>query len=82
MQRIRLVKTIDIKLLKKVVTRNDCPEDPLLYNQKRVFSNHKSTVESANHTHYYSSTKTTNYITPDQKVIDDNSCKGSITEVC
>ena len=79
-KRIRLVKTIDGKLLKKVVTRNvDCPEDPLLYNQKRVFSNHKSTVESANHTHYYSSTKTTNYITPDQKVIDDNSCKeGSI----
>ena len=79
-KKVRSVKTIDGKLLKKNVTRNvKCPNDLSLYNQKKIFSNHKSSVESVNHTHYYPSTKTTKSIAPSQKVIDDNSCKeGSI----
>ena len=78
-KRIKLVKAMDGKLLKKRVKRNlECP-DVSLYNQKKIFSNHKSAVKGVSHTHYYPSPKVSNPIAPEQKVIDKNSCKeGSI----
>ena len=41
-KRTRLVKTMSGALIKKKVKRNvECPS-PSLYNQKKIFSNHKS----------------------------------------
>ena len=79
-KRVRSVKAIDGSLIKKQVKRNvKCP-DVAPYNQKKIFSNHKSSVKSVSHTHYYPSPKVTNSLeAPVPKHIDDNSCKeGSI----
>jgi hypothetical protein len=79
-------------LIKKKVKRNvECPSASL-YNQKKIFSNHKSPVKSVNHVHYYPSPPEVSHpiapipgprvahpIAPAPKVVDDNSCKeGSI----
>ena len=80
-KRTRAVRAMDGTLLRKKVTLNvECPKNISLYNQKRIFSNHKSSVTSSNHTHYHSHTpKVSNSNTPAPKVVDDNSCKeGSI----
>ena len=62
---------------KRVKTNVECPS-PSLYNQKKIFSNHKSSVKSLNHVHYNPSPKVSNPTAPGPKV-DDNSCKeGSI----
>tara|TARA_B100000886_G_scaffold273218_1_gene197129 strand:- start:1087 stop:1659 length:573 start_codon:yes stop_codon:yes gene_type:complete len=78
-KRIRQVKSMDGALIKKRVKRNvKCP-DVSLYNQKKIFSNHKSAVKGVNHMHYYPSPKVSNSISPPKVVVDDNSCKeGSI----
>ena len=88
-KRTRIVKTMSGAVIKKKVKRNlECPS-ALLYNQKKIFSNHKSPVKSVNHVHYYpspkvthshpSSPKVSNPIAPAPRNIDDNSCKeGSI----
>tara|TARA_B100000886_G_scaffold172029_1_gene117741 strand:+ start:809 stop:1432 length:624 start_codon:yes stop_codon:yes gene_type:complete len=78
-KRTRIVKTMSGAVIKKKVKRNlECPS-ALLYNQKKIFSNHKSPVKSVNHVHYYPSPKVSHPIAPAPKVIDDNSCKeGSI----
>ena len=78
-KRIRAVKSMDGVLLKKKVKRNvECP-DSSLYSQRKIFSNHKSSIKSPNHTHYNPSLKKSNSIAPTPKVNDDNSCKeGSI----
>ena len=78
-KRVRTVKSINGIVLKKRVKRNvKCP-DVSLYNQKKIFSNHKSAVKGVNHTHYNPSPKVSHPIAPAPRVIDDNSCKeGSI----
>ena len=78
-KRTRLVKKMSGALIKKKVKRNvECPSASL-YNQKKIFSNHKSPVKSVNHVHYYPSPKVSHPIAPAPKVVDDNSCKeGSI----
>ena len=78
-KRIRIVKTMNGAVIKKVIKKNvKCPS-PSLYSQKKIFSNHKSSVKSVNHVHYYPSPKVSHPIAPAPKVIDDNSCKeGSI----
>ncbi len=79
-KRTRAVRAMDGTLLRKKVTKNvECPKNISLYNQKKIFSNHKSSVTSSTHTHYHSPTpKIVNPNTPAPK-IDDNSCKeGSI----
>ena len=78
-KRVRKVEDIDGTLLKKNVKRGVICPDVSLYNQKKIFSNHKSGVKTFNHTHYSPSPKVANPIAPAPKVIDDNSCKeGSI----
>jgi len=78
-KRTKLVKGMDGAVIKKKVKRNvECPS-PSLYYQKKIFSNHKSSVKSVNHVHYSPSPKVSNPIAPAPKNIDDNSCKeGSI----
>ena len=78
-KRTRVVKTMSGAVIKKKVKKNvECPPASL-YNQKKIFSNHKSPVKSVNHVHYYPSPKVSHPIAPAPKVIDDNSCKeGSI----
>ena len=78
-KRTRLVKNISGAVIKKRVKRNvECPS-PSLYNQKKIFSNHKSPIKNSNHVHYNPSPKVSNPTAPAPKVIDDNSCKeGSI----
>ena len=78
-KRTRVVKTMSGAVIKKRVKRNvECPS-PSLYNQKKIFSNHKSSVKSLNHVHYNPSPKVSNQAAPAPKVTDDNSCKeGSI----
>ena len=79
-KRVRAVKAMDGTLLKRKVKRNiECP-DVALYNQKKIFSNHKATVKNTNHTHYSQKSK---IVKPHQSSlgtnVDDNSCKeGSI----
>ena len=79
-KRTRVVKTMSGAVIKKKVKRNvECPP-PSLYNQKKIFSNHKSSVKSVNHVHYYPSPKVSHPIAPaPNPKVDDNSCKeGSI----
>ena len=78
-KRTRVVKNISGALIKKKVKRNvECPS-PSLYNQKKIFSNHKSSVKSVNHVHYNPSPKVSGPSAPSPKVVDDNSCKeGSV----
>ena len=78
-KRVRLVKASDGTLLKKRVKRGVLCPDVSLYNQKKIFSNHKSAVKGKNHVHYHPSPKVSHPIAPAPKVVDDNSCKeGSI----
>ena len=80
-KRTRLVKKMSGALIKKKVKRDvKCPSASL-YNQKKIFSNHKSPVKSVNHVHYYPSPpKVAHPIAPaPNPKVDDNSCKeGSI----
>ncbi len=78
-KRTRVVKNISGAVIKKRVNRNvECPS-PSLYNQKKIFSNHKSPIKNSNHVHYNPSPKVSSPSAPAPKVIDDNSCKeGSI----
>ena len=79
-KRTRVVKTMSGAVIKKRVKRNvECPSASL-YNQKKIFSNHKSPVKSVNHVHYYPSPKVSHPIAPaPNPKVDDNSCKeGSI----
>ena len=80
-KRIRTVKDLDGTILKRSFKKNvECP-DVSLYNQKKIFSNHKSKVTSSNHTHYdYQKPKLVKPIQPQQGTkVDENSCKeGSI----
>ena len=78
-KRTRVVKNISGAVIKKRVKTNvECPS-PSLYNQKKIFSNHKSSVKSVNHVHYNPSPKVSGPSAPSPKVVDDNSCKeGSI----
>ena len=79
-KRTRVVKRLNGAVIKKKVKRNvECPSASL-YNQKKIFSNHKSPVKSVNHVHYYPSPKVSHPIAyPPAPKIDDNSCKeGSI----
>lgn len=79
-KRTRLVKNMSGAVIKKKVKRNvECPS-PSLYNQKKIFSNHKSPIKSVNHVHYDPSPKVSHPIAyPPAPKIDDNSCKeGSI----
>ena len=78
-KRVRLVKAIDGTLLKKNVKRGVVCPDVSLYNQKKIFSNHKSNVKGVNHVHYRTPPKVSHPIAPAPKIVDDNSCKeGSI----
>ena len=89
-KRVRTVKAINGTVLKRRVTKKvECP-DVAFYNQKKIFSNHKTPVKSVNHTHY--SPKVSSPIAPAAPStrpaapptapaprVDDNSCKeGSI----
>ena len=73
-KRTRVVKTMSGAVIKKKVKRNvECPP-PSLYNQKKIFSNHKSSVKSVNHVHYYPSPKVSHPIAPaPNPKVDDNS---------
>ena len=76
-KRVRTVKAMDGTLLKRRVSRNVvCPEVSF-YNQKKIFSNHKSSVKSVTHKHYSPSPRIVEPIAPPPG--DNNSCKeGSI----
>ena len=76
-KRVRIVKASDGTLLKRRVKRNVVCPDVSLYNQKKIFSNHKSAVKGVSHSHYSPSTRIVQPIAPPPG--DDNSCKeGSI----
>ena len=76
-KRVRLVKAVDGTLLKKRVQRGVVCPDVSLYNQKKIFSNHKSDVKGVNHVHYDPSPRIVPPIQEQPR--DDNSCKeGSI----
>ena len=85
-KRVRIVKAMDGTLLKRQVKGNLVCPDKSLYNQKRIFSNHKSAVIGVNHTHYPHYHSHSN--PPSQRIVppihnqpgeDNNSCKeGSI----
>lgn len=83
-KRVRIVKAMNGTLLKRQVKRNVVCPDKSLYNQKRIFSNHKSPVIGVNHTHYphYHSHSPSQRIAPPIQQLpreDNNSCKeGSI----
>lgn len=78
-KRVRVVKAMDGTLLKKRVKWGVVCPDVSLYNQKKIFSNHKSAVKGVSHKHYYSSPRITQPILPPPNSHDDNSCKeGSI----
>ncbi len=76
-KRVKIVKAMDGTLLKRRVSRNIvCPEVSF-YNQKKIFSNHKSSVKSVTHKHYSPSPRIVEPIAPPPG--DNNSCKeGSI----
>ena len=77
--RVRKVNDIDGKLLKKRVKKGVVCPDVALYNQKKVFSNHKNAFKgnNINHTHYRQKPNIVQPIEPTPG--DNNSCKeGSI----
>tara|TARA_A100001011_G_scaffold81130_1_gene84297 strand:- start:2207 stop:2830 length:624 start_codon:yes stop_codon:yes gene_type:complete len=78
-KRVRTVSSIRGTLLNKKVKKNVACPDVALYNQKKIFSNHKSVVKSPNHRHY----QRPKIVQPMQPLpnskVDNNSCKeGSI----
>ena len=76
-KRVRIVRAMDGTLLKRRVKRNVVCPDQSLYTQRRIFSNHKSVVQGASHTHYSPSPRIVQPIEPPPG--DNNSCKeGSI----
>ena len=81
-KRVRIVKAMDGTLLKRQVKRNVVCPSKSLYNQKRIFSNHKSEVIGASHTHYpHYHSHSPRKVPPIQQLPreDNNSCKeGSI----
>lgn len=81
-KRVRIVKAMNGTLLKRRVKRNVVCPDKSLYNQKKIFSNHKSAVIGVNHTHYpHYHSQSPRIVPPIQQLPreDDNSCKeGSI----
>ena len=81
-KRVRIVKAMDGTLLKRRIKRNVVCPDKSLYNQKTIFSNHKSAVIGVNHTHYpHSHSHSPKIVPPIQQLPreDNNSCKeGSI----
>ncbi len=86
-KRVRIVKAMDGTLLKRRVKRKVVCPDVSLYNQKKIFSNHKSAVKGVSHKHYSPSPKIVRPMEPSPRIVqpiepppgDDNSCKeGSI----
>ena len=64
-------------MLKRRVKKNVVCPDVSFYNQKKIFSNHKSVVKGVNHKHYDPSPRIVQPIEPPPG--DNNSCKeGSI----
>ncbi len=88
-KRVRKVTTMDGTLLKRRVKKNVVCPDVSLYNQTKIFSNHKSAVKGVSHKHYSPSPKIVRPMEPlpRTRIVqpiepppgDDNSCKeGSI----
>ena len=76
-KRVKIVKDSSGVILKRKTKKGvECPTDKSLYNQKRVFRNHRNPTKGVKHFHNFK--PEVGNAKPNQK-IDDNSCKeGSI----